>query len=160
DIHIIRKQLATPAVASDIQIFGRVPSTNSVLRALARKGAPEGTGVIADEQTAGRGRLGKPWLSPPGGNLYACVLVRPPTPPRVACPFSPAGPLALGAAIDAEGLSSTIKLPNDVLVVRRKVAGILVECATIDNRIDYMILGFGVDLNVGRAALAEALGPS
>src|SRR5262245_40377596 len=160
DIHVIRKQLATPAVASDIQIFGRVPSTNSVLRALAMKGAPEGTVVIADEQTAGRGRLGKPWFSPPGVNLYASVLFRPLIPPRGAGGFSLAGPLALADAIDAEGMSSTIKWPNDVLVERRKVAGILVECATIENRIDYIILGFGVNLNVGRAALAEALGPS
>jgi len=66
----------------------------------------------------------------------------------------------LADAIEAEGLSSTIKWPNDVLVERKKVAGILVECATIDDRIDYVILGFGVNLNVGRAALTEALGPS
>lgn len=160
DIQIIRKQLATPAVASDIQIFGRVPSTNSVLRALAMKGAPEGTVVIADEQTAGHGRLGKPWFSPPGVNLYASVLFRPSIPPREAAGFSLAGPLALADAIDAEGLSSTIKWPNDVLVERKKVAGILVECATIDNRVDYVILGFGVNLNMTRAALAEALGTS
>ena len=160
DINVIRKQLATPAVASDIQIFGRAPSTNSVLRSLALKGAPEGTVVIADEQTAGRGRLGKPWFSPPGVNLYASVLFRPLLPPREAAGFSLAGPLALADAIEAEGLSSTIKWPNDVLVERKKVAGILVECATIDDRIDYVILGFGVNLNVGRAALTEALGPS
>jgi len=161
DIHIIRKQLATPAVATNIQIFGSVPSTNSVLRTLAMKGAPEGTVVIADEQTAGRGRLGKPWFSPSGVNLYVSVLFRPSIPPREAAGFALAGPLALCDAIAAEGLgSSTIKWPNDVLVERRKVAGILVECATVDNRIDYVILGFGVNLNVGRAALTEALGAS
>jgi len=160
DIHIIRKQLATPAVASDIQIFGSVPSTNSVLRGLAMKGAPEGTVVIADEQTAGRGRLGKAWFSPPGVNLYASVLFRPLIPPREAAGFALAGPLALDDAIDAEGVSSTIKWPNDVLVERKKVAGILVECATIDARIDYVIVGFGVNLNVGRPALVEALGPA
>src|SRR5215831_5646985 len=160
DVHIIRKQLATPAVASDIQIFGRMLSTNSFLRGLALKGAPEGTVVIADEQTAGHGRLGKTWFSPPGVNLYASVLFRPLIPPREAGGFSLAGPLALADAIDGEGLCSTIKWPNDVLVERKKVAGILVECATIETRIDYVIIGFGVNLNIGRAALAEALGPS
>ncbi len=160
DINIIRKQLAGPALASDLHIFDSVPSTNSALRALAMKGAPEGTVVIAEEQTAGRGRLGKPWFSPPGVNLYVSVLFRPSIPPREAAGFAFAGPLALSDAIEAEGLSSTIKWPNDVLVERKKVAGILVECATIDNRIDYVILGFGVNLNVARAALTEALGPS
>jgi BirA family transcriptional regulator, biotin operon repressor / biotin---[acetyl-CoA-carboxylase] ligase len=160
DIQIIRKQLATPEVASDVQIFGSVTSTNSVLRGLAMKGAPEGTVVIADEQTAGHGRLGKPWFSPPGVNLYASVLFRPLIPPREVAGFALAGPLALSDAIDAEGLSSTIKWPNDVLVSGKKVAGILAECATIENRVDYVILGFGVNLNVTRRELAEALGPS
>lgn len=160
EIQIIRKQLATPAVASDILIFDSVASTNSVLRALAMKGAPEGTVVIADEQTAGHGRLGKPWFSPPGVNLYASALFRPSIPPREAAGFAFAGPLALADAIDAEGLSSTIKWPNDVLVARKKVAGILAECATVEDRIDYVILGFGVNLNVTRAALSAALGDS
>lgn len=66
-----------------MQIFGGMTSTNSVLRGLAVKGAPEGTVVIADEQTAGHGRLGKQWFSPPGVNLYASVLFRTLIPPRV-----------------------------------------------------------------------------
>lgn len=160
DIQTIRKYLATPGAASDIRLFERVASTNSALRDLAKAAAPEETVVIADEQTAGHGRFGKPWFSPPGVNLYMSVLLRPGIPPRDAAGFSFVGPLALSDAIKAEGLSPTIKWPNDVLVEGKKVAGILAECATIERRVDYVILGFGVNLNVAREALRAALGPS
>ena len=160
DINVIRKQLATPAVASDIQIFGRVPSTNSVLRSLALKSAPEGTVVIADEQTAGRGRLGKPWFSPPGVNLYASVLCRPGITPAAAPVFSFVASLALADAIRELGLHPAIKWPNDVLVRHRKVAGILTELSIAGDRLEYLILGVGVNVNVERDLLRAALGPA
>ena len=158
DIPIIQKHLTPLAVGSDIRLFGTVTSTNSVLRDLAKAGTPEGTVVIADEQTAGHGRFANPWFSPPGVNLYASILFRPPIPPRDVAGFSFVGPIALSDAIKAEGMWSTIKWPNDVLVDGKKVAGILVECATIENRVDYVILGVGVNLNVTRDALRAALG--
>ncbi len=147
-------------MGSDIQLFGAVASTNSVMRDLAAKGAPEGTVVIADEQTAGHGRFGKPWFSPPRVNLYASVLFRPVIPPSEAPGFSFVGPLAVADTIKAEGLDATIKWPNDILVEGKKVAGILVECATIDHRVDYVTIGFGVNLNVTRQELSKALGAS
>lgn len=160
DIQIVQKHLTSPIVARDIHLIGSVASTNSALRELAMKAAPEGTVVIAEEQTAGHGRFGKPWFSPPGVNLYLSVLLRPTVPPHdVAC-FSFVGSLALCDAIKAEGLDATIKWPNDVLVEGKKVAGILAECATIENRIDYVIVGVGVNLNVTHKALVAALGHS
>jgi BirA family biotin operon repressor/biotin-[acetyl-CoA-carboxylase] ligase len=160
DIHIIQKHLAGPAFASDIRLFGAVASTNSVLRELAMKGAPEGTVVIADEQTAGHGRFGKPWFSPPAVNLYLSALLRPTVAPRDVGALTFAGSLAVCDAIRAEGLDATIKWPNDVLVERKKVAGVLVECATIESRVDYVIVGFGVNLNVAHTAIMAALGNS
>jgi BirA family biotin operon repressor/biotin-[acetyl-CoA-carboxylase] ligase len=160
DVEIIRKHLTTPAAASDIRLVESVESTNLALRDLARSGAPEGTVVIAEEQTAGRGRFGKPWFSPPGVNLYLSTLLRPQILPREAPGFSFVGSLALADAIKTEGLSPTIKWPNDVLVEGKKVAGILAECAAIGSRVDYVILGFGVNLNVTREALRAALGQS
>src|SRR5262245_34796627 len=160
DIETIRKQLADPIAAKQLHLFGTVGSTNRMLRDLAAKGAVEGTAVIADEQTAGRGRLGKPWFSPPDVNLYMSVLLRPSIAPRDAPGFALVGPLALADAIDAEGLDVTIKWPNDVLVAGKKVGGILAECAAIENRVDYVLIGFGVNLNVTHAALREALGNS
>jgi BirA family biotin operon repressor/biotin-[acetyl-CoA-carboxylase] ligase len=160
DIETIRKHLADQVVAKHLHLFSIVASTNSFLRDLAAKGAPEWTTVIADAQTAGRGRLGKPWLSPPDVNLYVSVLFRPSIAPREATGFAFVGPLALADAIEAEGLDATIKWPNDVLVGGKKVGGILAECATIENRIDYVLIGFGVNLNVTHGALREGLGNS
>ena len=160
DIETIRKQVEDGVAAKHLQLFSTVPSTNSALRDLAAKGAPEWTTVIADEQTAGRGRLGQAWFSPPGVNLYVSVLFRPSIPPRDATGFAFAGPLALSDAIHAEGLDATIKWPNDVLVDGKKVGGILAECATIESRVDYVLIGFGVNLNITHGALRERLGNS
>jgi BirA family biotin operon repressor/biotin-[acetyl-CoA-carboxylase] ligase len=88
------------------------------------------------------------------------VLFRPTVPPRDVAGFSFVGSLALCDAIKSEGLDATIKWPNDVLVEGKKVAGILAECATVERRVDYVILGFGVNVNVAREALRAALGPS
>jgi BirA family transcriptional regulator, biotin operon repressor / biotin---[acetyl-CoA-carboxylase] ligase len=160
DIQIVQKHLTSSAVARDIRLFGTVVSTNSALRELATKAAPEGTVVIAEAQSAGHGRFGKPWFSPPAVNLYLSALLRPTVPPRDVAGLSFSGSLALCDAIKAEGLDATIKWPNDVLVEGKKVAGILVECATIESRVDYVILGFGVNLNVTHKALMAALGHS
>jgi BirA family transcriptional regulator, biotin operon repressor / biotin---[acetyl-CoA-carboxylase] ligase len=160
DIQIVQKRLAHPAVARDINLFGVVASTNAALRELAAKAAPDGTCVIADEQSAGHGRLGKPWFSPPAVNLYLSALFRPNVAPRDAGGFAFVGSLALCDAIKGEGLEATIKWPNDVLVKGKKVAGVLAECATVDARVDYVMLGFGVNLNVTHKALMTALGPS
>ena len=160
DAQIVRKHLSGPAVARDIHVLSSVASTNGALRDLAIKAAPEGTVVIAEEQTAGHGRFGKPWFSPPGVNLYLSALLRPTVVPREVGGFSFVASLALCDAIKGEGLDATIKWPNDVLVERKKVAGVLVECATIEGRVDYVILGFGVNLNVTHEALRAALGHS
>lgn len=157
DVDLIRKQLSGRTVGRELRLLDSVPSTNAVLRGLAQEGAPEGTVVIADEQTAGQGRLRKTWFSPPSVNIYASVLFRPAIAPREVPGYSFISSLALTDAIQAEGLRPAIKWPNDVLVDRRKVAGSLVECVTSDRRVDWIILGVGVNLNVTRETLAEAL---
>ena len=160
DIQIIQKHLAAGLAGRDIRLFAEVTSTNSALRELAKAGAPERTVVIADAQTAGHGRPGKSWFSPPGVNLYMSVLFRPEIPPRDVAGFSFVTSVALADAIEGEGLDGTIKWPNDVLVQRKKVAGTLVEFATVGNRVDYVILGVGVNVNVTRDALRAVLGES
>ncbi len=157
-IELIRRQLSAQAVGRQIYLFGEVTSTNEVLRNLAKAGAREGTVVLAEGQTAGRGRLGKSWFSPFGVNLYASVLFRPAIGPTEAPVFSFIASLALADAIRALGLPAAIKWPNDVLVERKKVAGVLAEVATSDDRLNYVILGVGVNLNVEHKALVAALG--
>ncbi|HEV8309602.1 MAG TPA: biotin--[acetyl-CoA-carboxylase] ligase [Methylomirabilota bacterium] len=157
-IEPIRHRLYTYLVGRRICLYETVPSTNGVLRKLARAGAPAGTVVLAEGQTAGRGRAGKSWFSPPGVNLYASVLFRPAIPLGAAGAFSFVAPLAVADAIRELGLAPAIKWPNDVLVKGRKVAGTLAELSGSGDRLDYVILGVGVNVNVEREALRVGLG--
>jgi BirA family biotin operon repressor/biotin-[acetyl-CoA-carboxylase] ligase len=159
-IELIRRQLSARVVGRQIYLFGEVASTNETLRHLAEAGAREGTVVLAESQTAGRGRFGKRWFSPAGVNLYASVLFRPPIGPKEAPVFSFIASLALADAIRGQGLRAAIKWPNDILVERKKVAGVLAELATSGERLDYLILGVGVNLNVAQETLRAALGPA
>jgi BirA family biotin operon repressor/biotin-[acetyl-CoA-carboxylase] ligase len=123
--------------------FDTVDSTQRVARELADAGAPHGTVVLAETQTAGRGRLDRRWSSPPGQNLLFTLVLRPPIPAREA-PL-----LTLGAAAGlAVALDLRVKWPND-LVTRegRKVAGLLAEMETTGDRVAYVLLGVGLNVN-------------
>lgn len=120
---------ANPDLVADvtIEVIDEAPSTNAVVAERARAGAPEGLVVVADHQTAGRGRLDRTWQTPPGTAVTFSMLLRP-TVPTQSWPWLP---LLTGYAVDkaikARGLDVGVKWPNDVLVGDRKVAGILVE---------------------------------
>jgi BirA family biotin operon repressor/biotin-[acetyl-CoA-carboxylase] ligase len=158
DVEEIRRALFTYTVGRRLCLYDTVASTNAVLRGMADRGAPEGTVVLADCQTAGRGRGGQPWFSPPGVNLYASVLFRPSIPAAAAPVFSFIGSLAVADAIRHLGLPAGIKWPNDVLVKRRKVAGTLLEVSATAGHVDHVVLGLGVNVNVDRPTLVAGLG--
>lgn len=114
-----------------VQRFGAVSSTNDIAIRMAEEGAPEGTVVVAGEQTAGRGRHGRNWSSPAGEGLYISVILRP------DLPFDRLWQMAFIAAVSAaeairqaSGLEARIKWPNDILLNDRKVCGILIEAAS------------------------------
>ncbi len=121
-----------------------VGSTSDLLRTLARDGAPELTVVLAEQQTAGRGRQGRTWVSPPG-QLFLSVLLRPVLPPQELTLL----PLALGVAVcDAArtlGAAAALKWPNDVWCGDRKLAGLLVESSTLGGAFE-AIAGVGLNL--------------
>lgn len=126
-----------------------VASTNDEAKTLAQSGAPEGTMVWGLEQTAGRGRRGRGWHSPPG-NLYVSVVLRPGKPAPQSALIGFVAAVALAAALADVGLAESrlqLKWPNDVLVDRAKVAGILIETsAAIGQAPDWLVLGMGVNL--------------
>jgi BirA family biotin operon repressor/biotin-[acetyl-CoA-carboxylase] ligase len=157
-IEAIRRLLRTSVVGQHLYLFGEVESTNRVLCHLARARATDGTVVLAESQRHGRGRLGQPWFSPAGVNLYASVLFREPLRPRQAGLFSFIAGLALADAIRDLGLHPAIKWPNDVLVDTKKVAGSLVECAVQGETVDFLVLGVGANLNVTAGSLRDAIG--
>ncbi len=128
----------------------RIDSTSEEAKRLAASGAVEGTLVWAREQTAGRGRRGRVWSSPPG-NLYVSLVLRPACAPGAAAQLGFAAAVGLGAALEsllpAGAGMLQFKWPNDLLVERRKIAGILLDASTgADGRLDWLILGIGVNI--------------
>jgi BirA family biotin operon repressor/biotin-[acetyl-CoA-carboxylase] ligase len=147
-----------------------VSSTNDIAAAYAARGAAEGLVVIAETQTAGRGRFARSWHSPAGSGLYVSVLLRPS--PHVVPLLTLGGGVAICEAVrETTGLPAIIKWPNDLLapVGRRKLAGILVEASATSHGVEYAVFGFGLNIRpsayppdlVGRAtSLEEELGRS
>jgi BirA family biotin operon repressor/biotin-[acetyl-CoA-carboxylase] ligase len=154
----IRRDLATEILGRHMYLFDAIPSTNAALRQLALSGAEEGTVVLAETQSAGRGRMGSTWFSPPELNLYVSVLLRPAVTLAEVPVCSLIASLALTDAVWATGLPAAIKWPNDILVEGRKVAGCLVDVAGAGGRVDHVILGAGINLNVPTDALCATLG--
>jgi BirA family biotin operon repressor/biotin-[acetyl-CoA-carboxylase] ligase len=139
------------ALARDVRYFPTIGSTNDVAARLAADPANEGVVVCADEQTAGRGRRGRTWFSPPGAGLYVSVVLMPGgsvEPARATMLLTLAAGAALSEGIEAAtGLRPDIKWPNDLLVGRRKLAGILAEAAASGSRIESVVLGYGINIS-------------
>ncbi|HYG36671.1 MAG TPA: biotin--[acetyl-CoA-carboxylase] ligase [Clostridia bacterium] len=149
---------STRLVGRDIRVFEETTSTNDVLEKLARDGVKEGVVVFAESQTKGRGRLGRKWISPPKKGLWFSVLLRPELRPQAATQVTVASATALRRAIESQTrLKSVIKWPNDILIGGKKVAGILTELSAELDRIKYMILGIGVDVNLSTDELPTEL---
>ena len=120
--------------------YSEVGSTNDIAGTFAEKGADEGLVVLADRQTAGRGRLGRSWASPSGAGIYVSVVLRP-TPAVARLVTIAAGVAVTDGIASATGLSTHVKWPNDVHVSGRKLAGILAEGA-----VNHVILGIGINV--------------
>jgi BirA family biotin operon repressor/biotin-[acetyl-CoA-carboxylase] ligase len=145
---VIKNGLGDSLFAGHIVYLKTVDSTNRLAKELASAGAAEGTVVLTEEQTAGRGRRGRSWLSPGRANLTFSILLRPEI--DVDKVFSLTMILSL-ACIEAvqkrTGLSCMIKWPNDVYAGGKKLAGILTEFAARDRRVEWVVLGLGLNVN-------------
>ena len=139
----------TKVIGRDIQVFEETTSTNDVIEKLARDGVKEGVVVFAESQTKGRGRLGRKWMSPSKKGLWFSILLRPDLRPVAATQLTIMAATALRRAIATQtDLRPEIKWPNDILIQGRKVAGILTELNAEVDRVKYVILGLGVDVNL------------
>ncbi len=135
-------------LVKNIYFSRTIDSTNNHARRLAEDGAPEGTLVISEEQTAGRGRMGRSWISPPGTGIWTSILLRPNIAPPRAALITPLVAVALSRSIrEVTGLPTGIKWPNDILIRGKKVAGILTEISTDRAAIRYIIVGIGINVN-------------
>jgi BirA family biotin operon repressor/biotin-[acetyl-CoA-carboxylase] ligase len=135
-------------IGRDIRVFQETTSTNDVADKLGRDGVKEGAVVFAESQTRGRGRLGRSWLSSQGKGLWFSVLLRPALSPQSATQITVASAIALARALKkTAAIQCGIKWPNDILVNERKLCGILTEMTAEVDKINYIVLGIGVNVN-------------
>jgi BirA family biotin operon repressor/biotin-[acetyl-CoA-carboxylase] ligase len=150
--------LVTRRIGASVVCLQETPSTNAVAFKMAQEGAAEGTVVIADTQTAGKGRLGRVWQSPAGVNLYCSVILRPSISPVAACQLTFLSVVAVARAIEkCTPLAPQIKWPNDILISGKKVAGLLNEMNAETEKVNFVVLGIGVNLNMRLSQLNEEL---
>ena len=144
----------TNVVGRDIRVFQETTSTNDVIEKFARDNVKEGVVVFAESQTKGRGRLGRTWVSPARKGLWFSVLLRPKLRPQETTQLTVAAATALFRAIlEVTGITAEIKWPNDILIRGKKVAGILTELNAELDRVKYVIIGIGVDVNLSAGDL-------
>lgn len=161
DPHILRRALRDSLFGENVVFHETLDSTNRLARDLARQGAPEGTLVIAEEQTLGRGRRGRTWLSPGRENLLFSLVVRPPFPPDQAFALTMILALAAGDGVEAAtGLRALIKWPNDLFLGPKKLAGLLTEFSVREGVIEYVVLGIGLNVNWNPERAREVLYPT
>ncbi len=155
----IKRLLKTEILGKIIYVFEDVGSTNEIAFELGRNGSPEGTMVIADSQTKGKGRLQRSWISPGEANLYMSVIFRPQIAAKEAPIFTLVSSIAVAEAIILEGPAHTlIKWPNDVLINGKKVSGILTEMEVTEDRVDFVVAGIGVNINMTREMMEQQMG--
>ncbi len=141
-----------------IYSLDQVDSTNTYAMRLAAEGEPEGSVVVAEYQTAGRGRLGRKWVSPRGVNLCMSVILRPDSPPREMPLITLGAGVALARAVAGlYGLDAKLKWPNDLMIGGRKAAGILTEMSAGSDTVRYVVLGVGVNVNTARYHFPEEI---
>lgn len=144
----IGSRLCTERMGRSLVYLPQTDSTNIYARKLAQKGYPDGTLVVAESQTAGKGRRGRSWSSPAGSSIYMSLLLRPDIPPYCASMITLVAGMAVSQAVgEMTGLPARIKWPNDVVVNGRKICGILTEMSTEMESIHYIVTGIGINVN-------------
>jgi BirA family biotin operon repressor/biotin-[acetyl-CoA-carboxylase] ligase len=153
----IRYGLKTKDFGKKIHYFSEIYSTNNKAKELAFAGASEGTLVIAEKQTGGRGRLGSGWFSPPGGIWFSLIL-RPQISPSDILKITLLASVAVAEAIqEATSLKPKIKWPNDILLDGKKLIGILTEMETEADTVHFIVLGIGINANIEMAEFPSDL---
>ncbi len=144
---IIRQNLKGSAQKYDISVFESVTSTNTLLKEMAANGAPDGTVIIAESQTAGKGRMGRSFFSPAGTGIYISMLIRSDTDTEKAVFITVRAAVAVCMAIKkTTDKSPRIKWVNDVFLNDKKVCGILTESAAENGKIKYAVMGIGINV--------------
>jgi BirA family transcriptional regulator, biotin operon repressor / biotin---[acetyl-CoA-carboxylase] ligase len=154
----LQSRLKTHTLGRELIVFEKLESTQNIAQTEAQQGAAEGTLIIAEEQTLGRGRQGRSWHSPPGKGIWMSLLLR----PQIPLQFTPQLTLLVSVAVcrairRMAEVEAVIKWPNDIFVGGKKVCGILLESNAEDERLLYVIAGIGISVNMEKQDYPELL---
>ncbi|MBI5874677.1 MAG: biotin--[acetyl-CoA-carboxylase] ligase [Deltaproteobacteria bacterium] len=156
----ITNKLETSFIGRPFYFHSNIDSTNTAAYALAVKGAKQGTAVVADSQAKGKGRLGRIWESPKGVNIYTSIILRPDISPVTAPHLTLMSAVGVAETISRYSVKKPeVKWPNDILINSKKVCGILTEMNSDKNKINFIILGIGVNLNMTKEMFPDELKP-
>ena len=144
----IADQIHTKWAGKTVHFARETDSTNLWIKRLAKEGASEGTLALAEFQSAGRGRLGRSWEVPEGTSVMMSILLRPKFEPQYAPTLTLVMGMAVAKAVKSHGFDVSIKWPNDVVVSHKKICGILTEMGVRDGKIDYAVIGVGINVNI------------
>ena len=144
----ITDQIHTKWAGKTVHFARETDSTNLWIKRLAKEGASEGTLALAEFQSAGRGRLGRSWEVPEGTSVMMSILLRPKFEPQYAPTLTLVMGMAVAKAVKSLGFDVSIKWPNDVVVSHKKICGILTEMGVRDGKIDYAVIGVGINVNI------------
>src|SRR3990172_759179 len=158
DLSRVEGKLRTRFIGRRLVYLTTTRSTQDVARREAEEDAAEGTAVLAEEQTAGRGRFGRSWVSPAGTNIYVTLVMRPPL-ARLRS-LAIVAPLATALAVEdvAGGLAPAIKWPNDVILHGRKLSGMMTETELAGQEVRFSLVGIGVNVNFDIEEASEIAG--
>lgn len=155
----IREGLTTTSLGREIYYYDILKSTNGQARDLADSGALDGSLVVAEEQGEGRGRLGRGWFSPAGMGIWCSLILRPRVMPSEAPPVTMLTAVAVSRAVSqVAGIRADIKWPNDLLVNGKKLCGILTEMNAELERVNYLVVGAGINVNTSSEAFPVEIG--
>ncbi|WP_163191621.1 biotin--[acetyl-CoA-carboxylase] ligase [Clostridium thermarum] len=149
--------IRTEFVGKNIVHFNTISSTNTKAKELAADNCPNGTVIISEEQTSGRGRLGRQWVSPKCKGIWMSIILRPDIPPMEAYKVTIIAAAAVHGALAENGADSLIKWPNDIIMNGKKVCGILTEMNSELSKIHYLVIGIGINVNTEDTEIPEEL---
>lgn len=153
----ILPRLNTKYIGKTYVYYSKIDSTNKKAKELATDGFEEGTIVISEEQSLGRGRLGRVWYSPKGKGIWVSIILKPDIPTMMAPRITLIGAAAVHSALEEFGIKSEIKWPNDIILNNKKVCGILTEMSGEMEKLNYIVMGIGINVNTEENELENEL---
>ncbi|MCT8975404.1 biotin--[acetyl-CoA-carboxylase] ligase [Clostridium sp. CX1] len=153
----LNEKLITKYIGRNIMYFQTLGSTNNKAKELALSNAPHGTVIISEEQTEGRGRLGRNWSSPKFKGIWLSIILRPDTDPLNVPKVTQVGAAAVIKALNELDINAYVKWPNDIILNEKKVCGILTEMSGELNKVNYVVMGIGINVNTDSSDFPEEL---